>query len=70
MRDRVNGYVGHPSPKHVFVGTDSLPKPGLLLAWRRGRHGWEGYVIEATGGGPTEPLVMMHWVPASELREA
>ncbi len=46
------------------------PVPGILLAWRQGRHGWEGLTLYATedyahGGSPH---VHISWLPADFLR--
>lgn len=65
------------TPVHVWVDlTNSWgprAEPGVLLAWRRGRHGWEGWVIRAstysTGSG-SEVHVLQSWVPAALLRRA
>jgi hypothetical protein len=38
-------YVG---PRHVWVKLDDTaraPDPGLLLMWRKGRRGWQAWVI-------------------------
>ncbi|MEP9382503.1 hypothetical protein [Nocardioides sp. KR10-350] len=64
-------------PVHVWVDlTNSWgprAEPGVLLAWRKGRDGWEGWVIRVTTystGQGSEVHVMQSWVPAALIRPA
>jgi hypothetical protein len=61
------GQRGKVSPRHVWVKFGSLASPGVLLDWRRGRNGWEAYVMYATGGGTSSVTVTAQWVPAAHV---
>lgn len=62
-------------PQHVWVDVtgrfSSQQTPGLLIAWRRGQRGWEGWVISAdrhpTGSGG-EVTVRQGWHLAAHIR--
>jgi len=64
-------------PVHVWVDlTNSWgprAEPGVLIAWRQGRLGWEGWVIRvsqySTGNG-SEVHVVQSWISASLIRRA
>lgn len=64
-------------PTHVWVDVtgrwaDSAG-PGIVLMWRKGRHGWEGWCVYAstysTGSGLTS-YVTQSWVQAAHIRKA
>ena len=64
-------------PTHVWVDVTGKwadnSGPGILLMWRKGRRGWEGWCVYATtystGSGLTS-YVTQSWVDASHIREA
>ena len=61
-------------PAHVWVKIDTSahpPDPGLLLMWRRGRHGrWEGFVVWATYVEAHDQLtVRQEWIAAAHLQQ-
>lgn len=62
------GQRGHAAPRHVWVRFGSQACPGVLLNWRRGRSGWEAYVMYATGGGTSSVTVTQQWLPAAHVR--
>ena len=58
------------APCHVWVGSDSTPKPGLFLYWDEIDGRLHGFVVAAWGGGVTLPAYSAAWVPADQLRKA
>lgn len=60
--------VGHTSPRHVWVKYGSQASPGVLLDWRKTRHGqWEAYVVYATGGGMSAVTTTAQWLPSAHV---
>lgn len=65
-------------PAHVWVDVTgqwtTQMHPGLLIAWRRGERGWQGWVIfghgYSTGGGPPGVTVYQQWVDGHLIRPA
>lgn len=61
--------------EHVWVtganaGRDRA-QPGLLLAWRRGVRGWEGWVVfveAGIGAHGDGPYVRQMWLPGSAIK--
>ncbi len=65
----------HPRAQHVWVSLTGVwaddRLPGLLLAWRCGAKGWEGWVISVqpgVGARGDGPYVRQAWLPASAIR--
>ncbi|MEX0426805.1 hypothetical protein AB3X52_04160 [Nocardioides sp. DS6] len=64
-------------PVHVWVDlTNSWgprSEPGVLIGWRKGNLGWEGWVIRvstySTGNGSAVHVVQS-WIPAPLIRRA
>lgn len=52
--------------RHVWVRPAFVPTElaGLVLEWRSGDQGWEGYVLYADREG----RMVMEWLPAANLR--
>lgn len=70
--------LGHPpvppfevtstQPVHVWVRSGASSSPGLLLMWRRGARGWEGWVVEARYVAAHGHLsVVQSWVAAGSI---
>ena len=64
-----------PRAVHCWVSLTTVWKddgvPGLLLGWRRGEQGWEGYVIAASpgiGAHASGPYLRQCWIPAAAIR--
>ena len=71
------GPPGHPTgeqgsrsecpARHCWVTAPvdgGAPRPGLLLEWRRGEHGWEGRVAYAAQLRPEGWSAVEEWRPA------
>lgn len=72
MRRRYPGPQGAAwhGPCHVWVGTDSRPKPGLFLYWDEIDGRLMGFVLVGWGGNVTVPSHTGQWVAADQLRPA
>ena len=57
--------------RHCWVSdaadTAGVKRPGLLVEWRNGTHGWEGRVVYAAQLRAGAWALVEEWVPASLL---
>jgi hypothetical protein len=64
--DEPDGPAGCPA-RHCWVTAPvdgGVPRPGLLLEWRRGEHGWEGRVAYAAELRAERWGAVEEWLPA------
>lgn len=57
--------------RHCWVGEAAdghgVKRPGLLVEWRQGPHGWEGLVLYAAHLRPDAWSLVEEWLPAGLL---
>lgn len=61
-------------PVHVWVRIWDMnaPMPGVLISWRRGGDGWQGwvaYVVHSDTHPRLEPEVHLRWLDAAKLEK-
>src|SRR3712207_2752327 len=64
------GVDGDCPARHCWVTSPvdgGAPRPGLLLEWRRGEHGWEGRVAYAAQLRPQRWGAVEEWLPAEAV---